>query len=231
MPLSKYTEDVSLAETIRGEHLTFDAGAILFEPDSDDDCVYEIISGIAKAYTLNDRGEEIVHLLYGQYNIFPVTWLINKRRLEVYISALDTIEVVRYSKDDFAKAMTSNSEFALKVTARIIMQLNLYAATVDNLEYKFASQRVAYRLLFIGHRFGKVVGNAVVLPPFTNEDIGRSINLSRESVNRTMAKFIRLKLIEIKRGRIRLIDQMGLRQEVSKKKTALFIDDFIRQQS
>ncbi len=231
MSLRQYVGSASLEDYLAGEHVIFGAGEMLFDSRNDGAYVYEIVSGIVKSFTLNENGGDVIHVLYGPGNIFPLTWLINKQMPDMRISALGEVEVVRYKKADFADNLVKNGQMSLSVTTKIIMQLNMYAATVDNLVYRFASQRVAYRLLFIGYRFGKKMpGGAIVLPSFTNEDIGRSINLSRESVNRTVAKFIRRNLVEIKRNRIYIIDQVGLRAEVSKRKEPLFIDDFVHRQ-
>jgi CRP-like cAMP-binding protein len=107
---------------------------------------------------------------------------------------------------------------------QIVRQFVAYKARVDNLEYKFARERVAYQLLFLARRFGVAEDGVVSMNRFSQEEIGSATNVSREGVSRELKRFERLKYIRYVPGKL-LLDPDRLRSELAPKDAPLFIDD------
>ena len=105
-----------------------------------------------------------------------------------------------------------------------------YIAQVNNLEYTYASERVAYQLLILADRFGETTPRGVLLPPFSYQTIGSLINLSRVSVNREMGKFAQQGLLKVIKNRIYLLNIPALKKKIDRDGSNLIIDDLANMQ-
>ncbi len=220
------TSDLS----IPGETVQYGAGATIMAENVGEDFVFEITQGLAKVFTINGRDQQYVHLIVGPGELFPTAWLIGREYKGITVEAIGPVTVRRYDRRVFIEEIRNDGVKALEVMRRMAADLNLYATRLDNLEFKYASERLAYRLLVLAQRFGQESKLGVRLPPFTNQDIGQTINLSRESVNRELSRFGRLGLTSTRSGIIHILDYAGLRKEVSKSSKPLFIDDVLLSQ-
>jgi CRP/FNR family transcriptional regulator len=213
------------ALTAIGETMVYQKGMIIVRPDTETACVFEIVSGLVKLYKLSDRNEQNIHIVFGPGDMFPLSWLVDKASYQTYVKSLNVVELLRYPKAEFIKLMHTDPEVLFFITTRLVSQMRLYIARVDNLQYKYASQRLAYRLIYLAHRFGIEADGEIALPVFSNRDIGSMTNLSREYVNRELSRFVRLGILRMIGKQVIIVDMAGLRNEVSNDEHALFIDD------
>jgi CRP-like cAMP-binding protein len=110
----------------------------------------------------------------------------------------------------------NTSPEAYSLIEQLAEQFNVYADRVDNLQYKSASQRVVYRLLFLAGRFGKKDGNRIIIDaPITHKIIASSINLTRESVSREIEKLDDAGIISTNNGKIVIKDVKKLGEQFS----------------
>jgi CRP-like cAMP-binding protein len=213
------------ALTAIGKTMVYQKGMIIMRPDMEITSIFEIVSGLIKLYKLNDRNEQNIHIVFGPGDMFPLSWLIDKTPYQTYAKSLNVVEIMRYPKAQFIALMHTDPEVLFFVTTRLVSQMRLYIARVDNLQYKYASQRLAYRLIYLAHRFGIETDDGITLPVFSNRDIGSMTNLSREYVNRELSRFVRLELLHMAGKQVIITDIVGLRNEVSKDEHTLFIED------
>jgi CRP-like cAMP-binding protein len=225
MTVTRNGTALPLQLAIECEAISYTRGELIIEPLVENNYIYVMVMGIVKVYT-RQRHEQSIHLLYGPGELFPISWIISKKQIDAYIEAMNDVVVHRYRKDDFLHAIQTDAAAAFSVVQKLTMQLNLYVARVDNLEFKYASQRLAYRLIFLAQRFGTTMNHEVTLPPLHNQELGSTLNLSRESVSRELARFERLGFIRKQGMSITITNQDGLHGEVSKDPAPLFVDDF-----
>lgn len=216
--------------SLPGETVQYGAGEVIMGENIGEDFVFEITHGLAKVFTINGRDQQYVHLIIGPGELFPTAWLIGREYRGITVETIGPVTVRRYDRKLFLQEIRKDGEKALEVMRRMAADLNLYATRLDNLEFKYASERLAYRLMALAQRFGEESKHGVRLPPFTNQDIGQTINLSRESVNRELSRFGRLGITATRSGIIHILDYEGLRKEVSKSSKPLFIDDVLLSQ-
>lgn len=210
-----------------GRHVSYKKGEIILRPDNQTMDLYFIVSGLVKTYVIDDHGEHYIHVVFTDDEIFPLAWIIKKEGLDLYFEAQTDCQIIRVSKKIFLNTIKTNAEIAFSVLCKILDQFVLYQARVDNLEYKTARQRLAYRLIFMCRRFGKQNDDgAIVLPRFTHSDLASTINLARESVSRELSRFEKLGLISSQDGRLLVLNLNGLRLQIGSDLHSLFIDDY-----
>jgi CRP-like cAMP-binding protein len=180
-----------------GERATYKKGSLIFRADDEPRNVSLIMDGYVKVYTVNNTFEQYVHIVYGPSEIFPLSWLMGSYRPTIYYQALTECTVLHVPQADVLAQVQKDHKFSVQMLKQVLIQNAYYTARVDNLEYKFASERLAYRLLFLAARFGQRRSNGDIALglPLTHQILGGSINLSRESVTREIDKLLRQEVL------------------------------------
>jgi len=165
-------------------------GDIVLRGDEINADIFYVSKGLIKVYSINDQGDEYIHILYKENDIFPLIWAFRGKHRRVFYEALDSAVLWKLPKERFLSHMKeSTSADAFSLIEQMAEQFSVYADRIDNLQYKTAKEKVVYRLLFLASRFGKRSGNEVVIDaPITHKVIADSINLTRESVSREIEK-------------------------------------------
>lgn len=179
-----------------GERVEFKHGELIGSSEEDKPEVYYILSGYVKIFSVNPRGEKYVHIIYKSDEIFPLAWTTDQVRRNMFYEALSNVTLLVQSRKVVANQLKNDPHFSYLMLQRVVDQYRVYTGRIDNLEYKYASERLAYRLVFLAERFGIVKDNTVTIEPvITHQVLGSSINLSRESVSREMEKLCRKGLV------------------------------------
>jgi CRP-like cAMP-binding protein len=200
-----------------GRLVRYRKNEIVLPGTSDTPDVFYIADGFIKAYSINDEGENYIHLIYKTGEIFPIEWAVRNQRRLIFYEALTPCRLWKVSKESFMHRVKETSEpFSLSLIEQLAEQFSLYADRLDNLEYKSAHERVVYRLFFLASRFGKKEGNKVTIKaPLTHHVIAESINLARESFSREFEELIDKGLVTMEKGEIVLTDIKELSREFS----------------
>lgn len=171
-----------------------------------------IQKGFVKVYSISDEGDTYTHIIYKKGEIFPLIWAIHDIRRKIFYEAASELVVAEAQKNDFLEFIKKDPEVTYDVLSQLAQQFYIFADRLDNLEYKSAHERVAYRLVFLASRFGERQGGMVTIKaPLTHELISESINLARETVSREIEKMEKDGLISRKAGYIVInnIDDMS----------------------
>lgn len=210
-----------------GRAVRYKKGEILIRPLDDPTYLCILNSGMVHSYVITKQGEKNIQLIYGPHEIFPLAWMASSSPLNIYYEAVVETEVVRVRLDVVKQMVATDLAISNSLLAQTIRQFILFKARVDNLEYKFARERIAYRLLLLGHRFGITQDGVVTMPKFSQEEIGSTTNVSRESVSRELKRFEHLGYIEHRAKQIRILNAKALRIEISDDDSTQFIYEIL----
>jgi CRP-like cAMP-binding protein len=178
--------------------------------------VIYIESGFVEVYSISDDGDRYVHIIYKKGEIFPLVWALKDVKRRIFYEAVSDVVVAEADRDDFLKFIKSDPKITYDVLSQLAQQFYIFADRLDNLEYKSARERVAYRLAFLASRFGEKQKKSVIIKaPITHELIGGSINLARETVSREIEKLEKRNLISRRGGLIVIKDIQKLAKEFS----------------
>jgi CRP/FNR family transcriptional regulator len=218
--------DAGLLQDMKHSTIEYKKDTIIVPPELSLKHIYRVVKGLVIVYT-SHRDDKNTHLIYGKDELFPLVAVSDKPRKGLYYAALSDCVVEQYSLTAFRKRLSTDPVFSYATLCEVITQFMLFKARVDNLEYQYASERLAYKILMLSHQFGKHTKSGVQLqlPSLTNQDIANTINLTRESVNRELAKFIKTGLVTVDNNRITIINEKGLRQQVTRYPQDLYLDN------
>jgi CRP/FNR family cyclic AMP-dependent transcriptional regulator len=198
-----------------GQAMSYHRGDVIMRGADRSGWVFLIESGHVKVYTITDRGEENLHIMYLAGEFFPVLSTFKPVVRNVFYEALGPSRLWRRRKDDFLDFVKRDTDSAYATLTQVVNQFYVYADRLDNLEYTNAAARLAYRLLLLASRFGRAEGTSIVLDaPITHQDIARSINLARETVSREIEKLEHKGLLASRRHCIVITDIERLAREV-----------------
>jgi CRP-like cAMP-binding protein len=198
-----------------GTKVTFRKNETIVRPGDTQPFVYVIDQGFVKVYTHNNRDDQYVHVIYGPSEIFPLAMLTSPLPPTVTYSAFTDCILTRVPQSAISEAMNTDLAVTRVLTERAINQFRLYSARLDNLQYKFARERLIYRLLFLAGRYGvrEPDGTYLIDIPMTQQLIGDSINLSRESVSREFDRLRSMGLIGYRDQNLYITDWRKLSTE------------------
>jgi CRP/FNR family transcriptional regulator, cyclic AMP receptor protein len=200
---------------MQGSPESYAKGSIIIGAEDTPTDMYFIKSGAARFYT-NDRGDEFTHIIYAPGEVFPLYILAQDRQQLSTCEALLPTEVLRIPLHQFNQDLADNNALATAMLRQTVEQYRIYAMRVANLEYKYASERLAYRLILLSNRFGRQSGKEVTINlPMTHQLLATALNLSRESVSREMEKLMRRGLVRYNSDRqIVLTDRTALSEQL-----------------
>ena len=202
---------------MNGRSAHYSKGEIILTGDSDSIDAHFVGKGFVKVYSINDGGEEYIHIIYKSGDIFPLIWTLKGLKRRVFYESMGSSVIWKIPNQTLVEHLKENTD---SITYSLIKQLadqfSVYADRLDNLQYKSAYERVVYRLLFLAGRFGKTSGESIIIEaPVTHKSIASSINLARESVSREMELLASKGLIDNIAGQIIIKDVSGLSKEFS----------------
>src|SRR5207253_2598102 len=117
----------------------------------------------------------------------------------------------------FLRLVQTNLELCFAMSMQLATQFQAYMDRIDNLEYKKADERVAYRLLFLASRFGIKADNVITIDvPITHELLAQSVNLTRETVSRHVEILVSKDIISHINHRFAIKDLDGLTSRLSR---------------
>jgi CRP-like cAMP-binding protein len=209
-PSSAHLTLATLFQT--GLRRTYAKGEIILRSDESNNDVFYISDGFIKAYSLNNRGEAYVHLIRAKGEFFPVSWINGHKKHNLYFETLSPCKISVLPQATFRKAIKESLPLSNEVLQWAVEMLDVYGDRLDNLQYKYAQERVIYRLLFLARRFGvtQVDGACLINVPLSQQLIANSINVSRENVSRELERLQRKGLVKYVEKRIAIQDIKSL---------------------
>lgn len=179
-----------------GRRLQYQKNELILRAGDEPQGVYLIESGIIKIYALTRQGNEHVTHFFGPGDIFPLIWLFRGQMRSVYYEALELVTVRIVPRDDFMDFVMQNQDITFEMLEEMVRRYLRYAGRIENLLYSDARERCAYRLLSLANRFGIHTPEGLVIDAtITHEDLARSVNMTRETFGRSLARLQRRNII------------------------------------
>jgi CRP-like cAMP-binding protein len=175
-----------------GRTLDFKKGDMVLNPEDAKHSIVYLKSGLVKTFCIGKNGEEHIHAIFTTGDVFPLAVVFGDIPHNVYFEAVSDVHVSVLSKTVFMEVVRTNPKLCFEAFQILAKMFATYILRVDNLEFKFARERLAYRLLTLAAKLGVPKGYGIELPHINQYDIGAMINLSRESVSRELSRFERL---------------------------------------
>ncbi len=182
-------------------------GETLFKMGETSSELMVIRFGKIKVVRYDDQGNEIILEILRAGDYYGMDALFNQGVFQDSGIALEDVGVCTIQMEDFRLLIQKNPTLALKIMKDLQSKIIQTKQLMEILFMKDTTQRVAQYLLM---RNQNQLNNLLML---SQEEIGSAIHLTKETVNRKMARFQALGLIAMEgKRRIHLLDPEKLAQ-------------------
>ena len=172
--------------------------------------LYYIETGKIKVYKTSDGGKELITSLLSPGDFFGHIPLIENAVYEEFAETLEESSIRVIPRKEFEHLLTHNQEVALKVIKLLANNITEKEQQLVALAYHSLRKRVADALLTLKKKYAKESDGAHFSISISREDLANIAGTATESLIRTLSDFKTEKLIEIKEGKIVILDEKKL---------------------
>jgi CheY-like chemotaxis protein len=167
--------------------------------------LYYLKKGKIKTFKVHDDGKEYITNLYSEGDFIGYLALLESRSYDDTAEVLEEAEVAMVPSEDFLTAVYTDMSIAGKFIRLIANDVKEKEERLLHLAYDSLRKRVAKALVDIHTKFNKDKSGSNSID-ISREDIAQYIGTATESLIRTLSDFKSEKLIEIKEGKIKIIN-------------------------
>ncbi len=166
--------------------------------------LYYLVKGKVKGFRTHDDGKEYITNLFSDGDFIGYPALIEEKNYDDSAVVLEEAEIMQIPKEDFLQMIYSNMDVAAKFIRIITQNVKEKEERLLNLAYSSLRKRVAKALVDIQSKFNAESANKPL--EISREDFAHYVGTATESLIRTLSDFKSEKLIEIKGGKITIIN-------------------------
>lgn len=166
--------------------------------------LYYLVGGKVKAYKTHEDGKEYITDLFSAGDFIGYTALIEDKNYDDSATILEDAEIMQIPRDEFLGMIYNDINIATKFIRIVTQNVKEKEERLLNLAYSSLRKRVAKALVDIHEKFNKDGQKNLI--EFSREDIAQYVGTATESLIRTLSDFKSEKLIDIKSGKISIIN-------------------------
>lgn len=171
--------------------------------------LFHIKSGKIKTFRIHEDGKEYITNLYSAGDYLGHVALLENNSYDDTAEVLEEAEVIMIPREDFLTAVYNDMNIATRFIKLISRDVKEKEERLLRLAYDSLRKRVAKALVDIQQKFSQTGDlHAIDIP---REDIAQYVGTATESLIRTLSDFKSEKLIEIREGKIRILQSEKLR--------------------
>lgn len=207
--------DDVLSNFTSGRHVNkFKKKQVIYSEGNHPTRLYFIIKGKVKAFKTHEDGKELVTELYKPGDFLGYVALLEKKPYKDTAEALEETELAVIPREDFDEIIMTSPSVARKFIQLLANDVSEKEEHLLGLAYNSLRKKVAEALLFLQEKFHQSQGN-----PFTinisRENLATIAGTATESLIRTLSDFREEKLIDIKEGKIIVLNNQGLKNLIN----------------
>lgn len=176
--------------------------------------VFYLVSGKVKVYRIHPDGKEFITLLAGPGDLIGYGALLQDGNYQDNAQALEDSRLMLISKQEFFQLMAGDHRVAQHFIDLLARDVKAQESNLINLAYNSLRKRVANGLLQLTAKFpeGKE-GHASI--GISRDNLSHFIGSATESLTRTLSDFRHEKLIDVREGKIYILNKDKLKKLVN----------------
>jgi CRP-like cAMP-binding protein len=193
---------------------TYAAGDLLYSTHEPTETLFILKRGRVRIFRISGDGRALTTAIITPGTIFGQMVLLGQSMHDDYAEALDEAVVCVMSRADVHTVLLSDARIAARITEILGRRLHEMEQRLSDTVFKTVPQRIAGTLIQLAaqqRRYGLPGRDLVVA--FTHEQVAAVVGTSRETATKTLGEFAEQGLIQLRRGRITLLDPDRLREQ------------------
>jgi CRP/FNR family cyclic AMP-dependent transcriptional regulator len=172
--------------------------------------LYFVSKGKVKTYKINDLGKELITDIYKEGEFLGYIPLMEDTTYQDSAEALQDVELMVIPRADFLAILASDSMVAQSFIKMLSRDVTEKEEKLVALAYNSLRKRIATGLLQVYDKFKKTPTDNPRLE-ISREDLAQIVGTATESLIRTLSDFKSEKLIDIREGKVFILDEEKLK--------------------
>lgn len=200
---------LQLNPEIRDVH-KFRKKQIIYSEGSRPHYVYYITKGKIKTYMLNEDGKEFISGIFGPEDFVGYTAILEDMQYKENAETLEESELMMIPREDFEMLMHKDPEVTKQFVGMLTKNVLEQEEKLLSLAYNTLRKRVASALMDLYDKFkSEKVPDPVI--DISRENLAHVVGTAKESLIRTLSDFKEEKLVDIREGKIHILNDKKLR--------------------
>lgn len=166
--------------------------------------LYYILKGKVKTFKRNDDGKELIIGLYNEGDFLGYTALLESRTYSEQAEALEETELAVIPREDFDHLIHSNLQVMEKFVQLLARNVAEKEKQLLGIAYNSLRKKVAEALLQLHNKYNPHKHEHFVID-ISRDNLAAVAGVAKESLIRTLGDFHQEKLVELKEGKISLL--------------------------
>jgi len=172
--------------------------------------LYFVSRGKVKTFKINDLGKELITDIYKEGEFLGYIPLMEDTVYQDTAEALQDVELMVIPRNDFLAILASDSMVAQSFIKMLSRDVTEKEEKLVALAYNSLRKRIATGLLQVYDKFKKTPTDNPRLE-ISREDLAQIVGTATESLIRTLSDFKSEKLIDIREGKVFILDEEKLK--------------------
>jgi CRP-like cAMP-binding protein len=175
--------------------------------------LYYVVAGKLKVYRIYPDGKEFITLLAGPGDLIGYGSLLQDGNYQDNAQALEDAAIMLVSRQEFFQLMAADHRVAQYFIDLLARDVKAQEYSLINLAYNSLRKRVANGLLQLSARFPGENGDSAI--GISRDNLSHFIGSATESLTRTLSDFRNEQLIDVREGRIYILNKDKLKRLVN----------------
>jgi DNA-binding response OmpR family regulator len=175
--------------------------------------LYYVQKGKVKLFKANDEGKELILKIAGAGEFLGYIAMLENTTYKEHADALEECEIAAIPKNEFDELMNSNPEVSRKFIKLLASEVSEGENHLLQIAYNSLRKKVADALLILRKKYSDHPGEFTI--GLNRENLAAVAGTATESLIRTLTDFKAEKLIDIKDGRIAILQPEKLERMVN----------------
>lgn len=203
----------ALAE--KAQRRRFRSGQVIFHKDDPGTHFYLILEGKVRISLPSPQGDEITLAILGPGELFGEFSLLDGEPRSATATAAEDVWALSVSQHDFMSWLRSRPSAAVALLRVMSRRLRRSDELLGDASFLNVPGRLAKKLLELTELYGRETPRGYPIEiRLTQEELGSTIGVTRESVNKYLRYFSSKGWVRLKKGRITVLNESALREQV-----------------
>ncbi|WP_428407617.1 Crp/Fnr family transcriptional regulator [Hyphococcus sp.] len=187
-------------------------GALIYERFSQAKGLWHITSGTVRLFSLAPDGRELIFKIYGSSECFGELAAIDGEPYSLSAEAMTDCELMFLSRNRLIELRKKHPALETALLDLVVRIARTSVMTIEVATIFPLHARVAARLAFLAAS-AKARREPVTELKIAQKDLGVMVGASRQAVNKVLAEFQAMGLVETHYGSLRITDIDGLKRQ------------------
>ncbi|MEW6410821.1 MAG: Crp/Fnr family transcriptional regulator [Nitrospirota bacterium] len=188
-------------------------GEYIFWENDDSEWFYVVSKGMVRILKHSADGKEIILEIVPPSEMFGAVAVLDRKPYPASAQAMDDTVVIKISRKNLFAVMDRFPSVALDVVSAMGKRLRDAHDMMKALAIERVERRIASILLKLSERVGLPEGRGIRIDiKLTRQDIAEMVGTTVETAIRTMSRFRKMGIIDIKNGKTVIIDKNRLKE-------------------